>query len=84
MPSEGYLLDETEYHIGAEAKNYTVENNSISMGVTEDITKGKISIIKHTDDGSTKIETPEKGAEFQVYLKSSVSYAKAKDTERDL
>ena len=83
-PSEGYLLDETEYHIGAEAKNYTVENNSISMGVTEDITKGKIAIIKHTDDGSTKIETPEKGAEFQVYLKSSVSYAKAKDTERDL
>lgn len=54
VPSEGYLLDETEYHIGAEAKNYTVENNSISMGVTEDITKGKISIIKHTDDGSTK------------------------------
>lgn len=82
-PSEGYLLDETEYHIGAEAKNYTVENNSISMSVTEDITKGKISIIKHTDDGSTKIETPEKGAEFQVYLKSSGSYSKAKETERD-
>ena len=76
-PSEGYLLDETEYHIGAEAKKYTIENNSISMGVTEDILKGKISIIKHTDDGSTKIETPEKCAEFQVYLKSSGSYAKA-------
>ena len=82
-PSEGYLLDETEYHIGAEAKKYTIENNSISMGVTEDILKGKISIIKHTDDGSTKIETPEKGAEFQVYLKSSGSYAKAKKSERD-
>lgn len=82
-PSEGYLLDETEYHIGAEAKKYTIENNSISMGVTEDILKGKISIIKHTDDGSTKIETPEKGAEFQVYLKSSGSYAKAKESERD-
>lgn len=82
-PSEGYLLDETEYHIGAEAKKYTLENNSISMGVTEDILKGKISIIKHTDDGSTKIETPEKGAEFQVYLKSSGSYAKAKESERD-
>lgn len=82
-PSEGYLLDETEYHIGTESKNYTVENNSISIGVTEDITKGKISIIKHTDDGSTKIETPEKGAEFQVYLKSSGSYSKAKETERD-
>lgn len=82
-PSEGYLLDETEYHIGAEAKKYTLENNSISMGVTEDILKGKISIIKHTDDGSTKIETPEVGAEFQVYLKSSGSYAKAKESERD-
>lgn len=82
-PSEGYLLDETEYHIGAEAKKYTIENNSISMGVTEDILKGKISIIKHTDDGSTKIETPEKCAEFQVYLKSSGSYAKTTESERD-
>lgn len=82
-PSEGYLLDETEYHIGVEAKKYTLENNSVSIGVTEDILKGKIAIIKHTDDGSTKIETPEKGAEFQVYLKSSGSYAKAKESERD-
>lgn len=82
-PSEGYLLDETEYHIGAESKKYTLENNSISMCVTEDILKGKISIIKHTDDGSTKIETPEKGTEFQVYLKSSGSYTKAKESERD-
>jgi len=81
--SEGYLLDETEYHIGAEAKKYTLENNSVSIGVTEDILKGKIAIIKHTDDGSTKIETPEKGAEFQVYLKSSGSYTKAKESERD-
>lgn len=83
-PSEGYLLDETEYHIGAEAKKYTLENNSVSIGVTEDILKGKIAIIKHTDDGSTKIETPEKGAEFQVYLKSAGSYSKAKETERDV
>lgn len=82
-PSEGYLLDEIEYHIGAEAKKYTIENNSVSIGVTEDILKGKIAIIKHTDDGSTKIETPEVGAEFQVYLKSSGSYAKAKESERD-
>ena len=82
-PSEGYLLDETEYHIGVEAKKYTLENNSVSIGVTEDILKGKIAIIKHTDDGSTKIETPEKCAEFQVYLKSSGSYAKATESERD-
>ena len=82
-PSEGYLLDETEYHIGVEAKKYTLENDSVSIGVTEDILKGKIAIIKHTDDGSTKIETPEKCAEFQVYLKSSGSYAKATESERD-
>lgn len=82
-PSEGYLLDETEYHIGVEAKKYTLENNSVSIAVTEDILKGKIAIIKHTDDGSTKIETPEKCAEFQVYLKSSGSYAKATESERD-
>ena len=83
-PSKGYLLDETEYHIGSEAKKYTIENNSISIGVTEDILMGKISIIKHTDDGSTKIETPEKGAEFQVYLKSAGGYSKAKEAERDI
>lgn len=82
-PSEGYLLDETEYNIGTEVKKYTIENNSVSIGVTEDILKGKIAIIKHTDDGSTKIETPEKDAEFQVYLKLSGSYTKAKESERD-
>jgi LPXTG-motif cell wall-anchored protein len=82
-PSEGYLLDETEYKVGAESKNYTIEKNTVEMTVNEDVDKGKISIIKHSDDGSTKIETPEKGAEFQVYLKSAGSYDKAKDTERD-
>ena len=82
-PSEGYLLDETVYPVGAEAKNYTIEHNPISMIVTEDVIKGKISIIKHTDDGTTQIETPEAGAEFQVYLKSSGSYANAKDSEKD-
>ena len=62
-PSEGYLLDETVYSVGAEPKNYTVENNSVSIDVTEDAVKGKITIIKHSDDGTTQIETPEEGAE---------------------
>ena len=35
------------------------------------------------DDGTTQIETPEAGAEFEVYLKSSGSYESAKDSERD-
>ena len=67
-PSEGYLLDETSYHVGAEATLYTVELNDTSNDVTEQVIKGRISIIKHTDDGSTQIETPEEGAEFQVVL----------------
>ena len=53
------------------------------MTVTEDVLKGNISIIKHSDDGSTQIETPEVGAEFEVYLKSAESYANAKDSEKE-
>ena len=82
-PSEGYLLDKTVYSVGAEAENYSIEHNPISMTVTEDIIKGNISIIKHSDDGTTQIETPEVGAEFEVYLKSSGSYEAAKDSEKD-
>lgn len=82
-PSEGYLLDKTVYSVGAEAENYSIEHNPISMTVTEDVIKGNIAIIKHSDDGSTQIETPEVGAEFEVYLKSSDSYEAAKDSEKD-
>ena len=83
-PSEGYLLDNASYHVGAEAKLYTVERNAApAIDVTEQVQKGKIAIIKHTDDGETKIETPEEGAVFAIYLKSSGSFDAAKETERD-
>lgn len=83
-PSEGYLLNDTVYRVGADPKDYTVEyNNAPDMTVMEQVIKGKISIIKHTDDGETQIETPEKGAEFQVYLKSSGSFVNADKDERD-
>lgn len=81
--SEGYLLDSMVYSIGAEAKLYTVEYNKVNLGVTEIVKKGKIAIIKHTDNGETKIETPESGAEFEVFLKAAGSYDKAKESERD-
>lgn len=83
QPSEGYLLDETVYSVGADPQLYTVEYNWTSNTVKEQVKKGKVSIIKHTDDGSTKIETPEKGAEFQLYLKSSGSFVNANPDERD-
>lgn len=82
-PSEGYLLDSTVYPIGAEAKNYTVEYNTTANDVTEQIIKGRIAIIKHTDDGDTQLETPEAGAEFAVFLKATGSYDSAKASERD-
>ena len=82
-PSEGYLLDESVHHIGAEAKNYTVEYNAVASDVGEQIIKGRIALIKHTDDGDTGLETPEAGAEFEVFLKAASSYDAAKDTERD-
>ena len=83
-PSEGYLLDETIHHVGAEPELYTVEYNSAKNDVNEQVIKGNIAIIKHTDNGDTQIETPEEGATFEVYLKSAGSYENAKETERDI
>lgn len=66
-PSEGYLLDETIYPIGAEPGNFTLENNSIPMTVTEDVILGSITITKHTDkpantdqeEAVPQVETPD-------------------------
>ena len=83
-PSEGYLLDETIYPVGAEPGNFTLENNSIPMTVTEDVILGSIAITKHTDkpaesSDSDQIEQPEEGAQFQIYLASAGSYENAKN-----
>lgn len=81
--SEGYLVNSTVYKVGADPKLYTVEYNTTNNEVKEQVIKGNISIIKHTDDGSTQIETPEKGAEFQIHLKSAGSFVNADEDERD-
>ena len=83
-PSEGYLLDSTIHKVGAEPELYTIELNDTANDVTEQIIKGNIAIIKHTDDGETQIETPESGAEFQVFLKAAGSYENAEESERDV
>ena len=83
-PSEGYLLDSTIHHVGAEPELYEIERNHTANDVTEQIIKGDIAIIKHTDDGETQIETPEEGAEFLVYLEAAGSYENAKESERDV
>lgn len=81
--SEGYLVNSTVYKVGADPKLYTIEYNTTNNEVKEQVIKGNIAIIKHTDDGSTQIETPEKGAEFQIYLKSAGSFVNADEDERD-
>ncbi len=83
-PSEGYLLDKTVHTVGADPKLYTIEHNLTSNDVTEEVIKGNIALIKHTDDGETKIETPEEGATFEIYIKSAGSYNAADDEERDI
>lgn len=79
----GYLLSDEIYWLNVGCEQYSVELNTEYLDVTERVIIGKLSMIKHADDGSTQIETPEVGAEFEVYLKSSGSYEDAKESERD-
>ena len=83
-PSEGYLLDTTIHKVGAEPQLYTVEHNQTANDVNEQVIKGNIAIIKHTDDGETKIETPASGATFEIYLKTAGSYTASEEDERDI
>lgn len=82
--SEGYLLDKTVHKVPADPGQYVYELNTIEVTSYETVKTGNIAVIKHTDDGSTQLETPEVGAEFEVYLKKSGSYANAKESERDI
>lgn len=43
-------MDSTIHHVGAEPELYTIELNDTANDVTEQIIKGDIAIIKHTDD----------------------------------
>lgn len=49
-PSEGYLLNPTVYKVGAEPELYTIEYNDTAIDATEEIIKGNIALIKHTDN----------------------------------
>lgn len=82
-PSEGYMVDPWEYWIYASSYSQTVELSTKYYELYEEIIRGQIEIVKHTDDGETKFETPEIGAEFEVYLKSAGSYEASNEWERD-
>ena len=82
-PSPGYLLDDNIYYMDAYPENYSIEYNTIYRDVSEVPIKSNIVLVKHTDDGSTQIETPEEDAEFIIWLKSAGSYENAIESERD-
>lgn len=70
-PSEGYLLDDTVYSVGASAKLYTLENNKTSNTVTEQVIKGRIHLTKLAVKDKNEVGQPETGAVFSVRLKST-------------
>lgn len=67
-PSEGYLLDNTVYPVGAEPQRYTAEYNPIALDVTEQVIRGGVALTKvDRDYPENKLE----GAVFEVYRDSN-------------
>ena len=67
-PSEGYLLDDTVYPVGAEPQHYTEEYNPIALEVTEQVIRGGVTLTKVDKDyPENKLE----GAVFEVYRDSN-------------
>ena len=71
---EGYLIDPTVY-----VRNITPDgtleavNSYNAPTVSEQVVAGRIQIVKHTDTGTTKVETPEVECHLQ-HLASAGSY----------
>lgn len=67
-PSEGYLLDDTVYPVGAEPQHYTEEYNPIALDVTEQVIRGGVTLTKVDKDyPENKLEE----AVFEVYRDSN-------------
>jgi LPXTG-motif cell wall-anchored protein len=90
VPPVGYTLSQKDYPVKIEYSNDLVEVNLISTDVSNMVIKGKIQLVKHSDDpdpnvdpDNPQVQEPLKGIIFEVHLKSAGSYDKAKATERD-
>ena len=83
-PPMGYLKNDKVYDIVADGAKFTAEYNSVEKQVSEKPIKGYVAIIKGMGNGTAGIVPFEKSAQFQIYLASAGSYAKAKATERDI
>lgn len=74
----GYQLDTTVYKLATRSPGV------IEVSSPEKVIKGTVTIDKRAVNTVSGKSQPEKGAEFQVWLKSSGGYSKAKSTERDV
>ncbi|MDR1068813.1 MAG: SrtB family sortase, partial [Clostridiales Family XIII bacterium] len=90
-PPRGYTLTQKSYPIKIDYVGQEVSINLVSENVSNVVIKGKIQLVKHSDDpdpdvspDNDQVQEPLKDIVFEVYLKSSGSYNKARPTERDL
>jgi len=90
IPPRGYTLSQKDYPVKIDYAGQDVEVNLKSTDVQNRVIKGKIQLVKHSDDPdpqvdpeNTQVQEPLEGIVFLVYLKSAGSYEKAKPSERD-
>ena len=89
-PPTGYQTSSQRVQIDASGAAQQSEVAVITYEgvITNEIRYGAQAIVKILGENSlesdpTRVETPEEGAEFAVYLKKAGSYAEARDFERD-
>ena len=70
-PSEGYMLDKTEYLFQIDKDNLEIE-----MDVYEDVIEKAVNIYKVFADGSSAVLRGEPNVSFDIYLKSNNEYYK--------
>ncbi|MGI5848498.1 MAG: SpaA isopeptide-forming pilin-related protein [Christensenellales bacterium] len=89
-PPKGYTLSGKEYTVNIDYAGQDVEVTLASTEVKNTVIKGRIQIVKHSDDPdpqvdpeNEQVQAPLAGVVFDVYLKAAGSYDNAKPTERD-
>ena len=80
----GYTLDETVYKLTTSYSHYTAAESTIKVTVSDQVIKGTVQLDKQAVNTVSGAKQPEKGATFQVWLKSAGSYEKTKAAERDV
>lgn len=89
-PPRGYTLSVKEYTVKIEYGDQDVLVQLLSTDLSNTVIKGRISLVKHSDDVDEKVSPPDPqvekplgGVVFDIYLKSAGSYQNAKPSERD-